>query len=653
MSSGVDHEIGRVEEQLGALRRSIPVNNVLMRDLRARFQTEPRKQQKLGSFVAVAAFLVIAICASSYWGLSSNSVLAAGLEIIEQFSFIDIVSGQYGAPAVFGEQLFLPVYDKGIYRYDTTSVVAGEGLTRIVDDGNVNEVTVNHAGSKLAYMTSNGIYLVDLDTGEIRPIIEGNGFTVFYEEPIWAPDDRALVVTRKEIEWQVHGHTLKSSEIYQVNANTGEQQKLADGSCPSLTPDGSILVFERDGNILLKALRDQSIWPWKGLRKGEEQQLGAGRFPRVSPDGALLSFIKTTVRTREPKQQVFVHEELMDVYVASFKDFTDQKQITANFPLGSTDEARWVENASAGSILHVTGDYSYYSPIWGSDSQSLYVPKTYQNAPGMRLMRVSLAKSGLDKESTVTRWLSAAVNRDSDAARRLMANPSDCYTMSNPHPVGYAVLGSGIEGGLDYVDALQYVAYTGQPWYQVRQLRFLLVQTGKGYLIDQVQETVDWQVFLRDGALCLQHAGETQQLLSLQAAGLQQDQVGAVSLNPSTGEVFLSVREREGMSIRLVQSGKTSHLFSLSGQDVNVTCISSAGGFVVINFDRMAPQGNAQVQQSRAMLFSLEDRMPVQTLGRASMGHWANDELVLYTERDGQMVRWQYDPKTAQSSLWP
>ncbi len=650
MSDRVNKDHSQVEEHLNALKLGMPMNGELKRELRSRFQSEPKSaKRKIWPMVAVAAMLALVIGSTSLGGLDNQSVLAAELQIVEQFSFIDLITGQYGPPAVHGEQLYLPVYDKGIYRFDTTSVVAGEGLTPVLDHRNANQVAVNHAGDKLAYMTSKGVYILDLNTGETRPAIEGDDFTIYYEDPVWSPDDQSLLVTRREIEWQVHGHKLMSLEIQQIDLATGKARKLAEGSSPSITSDGGLIVFERDGNVIVKALRSQSFWPWDGLRKGAEQTLYRGRFPRVSPDGTLIAFVGTKGEMRLFDNDIQVRENVMDVYVVNLKDPSDQKQITANYPFSFTDEREWAKNAAQGSVLNVNGYYSYYNPVWGSDSQSLYVLKSDHSGAGMRLMRISLAKEGLDQQALVAKWLSASVNRDTDAARGLMLHPQDFSATSNPHPVGYTLVGSGQENGLDYVDALQYVAYTAQPWYQVRELRFFLAQAGSGYLIDEVRQTADWQLYLQNGALYLEHTNELQRLLSLSKANLQEQELGAISLSPSTGTVYVSLRGERGMTIHQLQNGELSYLFAVGGEDAVISSLSEANGFLAINYTYSTELG----RQSRGMLFSLADRMPVQIMGRADLAYWADDELVLYTERDGQVVRWQYHPQSALFKLWP
>jgi dipeptidyl aminopeptidase/acylaminoacyl peptidase len=651
MSDGLNKEYRALEQQLETMRRKLPVNRSLEKSLRTQLRAAPRAKRSSPwmALIAVAAMIALLIGSTDLLQLGPHAVLAAELQIVEQFPFIDLISGNYGIPAVDGDTLYLPVSERGIYRYDTTAVISGEGLTSILEQPGVSWVAINHAGDQLAYTLSTGVYLYHLVTGECTTLIEGDDATVYYETPIWSSDDQSLIMARREIEWLEHGHRLRELAVVEVSLADAGVEKLTDGGYPSLSPDGSLLAFEREGQLWMRALQSQSVWPFVGLKAGQERQLGEGRFPRISPDGSYLVYVGTAETSRQLEDGKHVVEQVSDVYVANLQNMLDRKQITANYADPLIDVNEWVAKAQPKETLNLTGHYDYYNPVWGSDAESLYLLKGEGEKSAMRLCRVSLAQAGLTASEVAAKWLDAVSNRDDDTARRLMSSPTEVLTTSNPHPIGYDLLGLGSENGRQYVDALQFVAYTAQPWYQVRSLRIYLQPAGKSFLVEQVEEISDVQLYERNGHLYREQKGTAEQLLATGEMLNAGETLGAVSYDAETGKAYLAIHQ--GQTCRIISyhpaTNQVAPVFTLSG--CLTTSLSVSGEFLAINF----AQRLDGEYQNRALLFSLSDQMPVQTMGRSSQAYWADEKLTNYTERDGQLVRWQYDPATAASSLWP
>lgn len=135
-----------------------------------------------------------------------------------------------------------------------------------------------------------------------------------------------------------------------------------------------------------------------------------------------------------------------------------------------------------------SGRYSYYNPVWSSDSASVFVLKNTnaESGGGMKLNRIDFSANKLAAGDTVRKFVQALVRRDDDFARSLMKNPPAILTVSNPHPVGYRVVQSGWEGSREFVDAEIYSAYTAQPDYYIAKARFYLTLAENGYIIERV-----------------------------------------------------------------------------------------------------------------------------------------------------------------------
>ncbi|HYK73627.1 MAG TPA: hypothetical protein VEV44_11015 [Pseudoneobacillus sp.] len=161
-------------------------------------------------------------------------------------------------------------------------------------------------------------------------------------------------------------------------------------------------------------------------------------------------------------------------------------------------------------VLTITGLYSYYNPVWSSDSKSVYVLKN-QNMEGakMRIMRIDLSEDALSEKEVVKAFNQATISRDLDFARSLLKNHQEFIIPSNPHPVSYSIVKSGTENGRKYVDVEENWAYTANPYYQIKNVRYFLSSSEHGYLIDEMKdlpggvevgEQKDGSISIRKGA---------------------------------------------------------------------------------------------------------------------------------------------------------
>lgn len=651
-----------VEKGLNSLRDRIPVNRELKGTLRGTFTAKasrPRGKKRWFYIAAVAAALAITIGGlNGLFGSPQQTALAAELLVTSQYSFIDLTSGQHGAPAVHDDKLYLPIYGQGIALFDSTAVRSGDGLTSILNEPNVSSIAISHSGHKLAYVLSKGIYIYDLESQQTATLVEGNDYDVYYEDPSWNPEDLTLLVTRRTVEWLEHGFEVKAEEIIEVSLNDGTETKITDGTYASMAPDKSYIIFTRDKSIYMRGLRSASLLPWQGLKAGQEKLLGPGMNPSISPDGRFIAYVKLEESTRKLSDKATVRETIGDVFVANVQEFADQRQITANYAFEFIDETEWAQGVQSNQeTLEIPGFYTYFNPVWSSDSNQLYILKNGQDQ-FTRLMRVDLQSpesgspiysggAGAVMTAVVNQYLEALVNRDVDTARSLYQGDNVPPFVSNPHPIGYAIKSSGAKDSREYVDALQFVAYEGEPYYQVVAVRFYMQRLTRGYVIAEVVQSTQLELYAKEGTVY----SDDQALFS--ASDVGEGTFGPLVYDQALNRVYFAWYTGQNVSVRSfdLETKRVSHVFTFNGEDINVTNLglNSYGpgeeGFLAINF--------MSDQEHRALLYSLQWNQPVQTLGRANRVFWAGSKLLCYTENSGGMVRWEYDPITGTSRIWP
>lgn len=650
-----------IDQQLHHMAKAVPVNVELKQKLYRSFNNGSVKTRpkRTWAYAAVAAVLCLALLlwplmdihydngvgSSLQWQdqhkgdkniIGAKRALAAELNVIEQISFVDIASSQSMAPAVWGNLLYIPVPEKGVFRLDTASFApADQKPAEVFECPNVTFVSVSHDGNKLAYATDKGIYIYELRTGNTAALLQ-NSQNVFYEEPCWSPDDKNLLVTKKTIEWKEHGFDEKAKEIYSIAIDDKSMSKIADGSHAVYAPDGSYIVLERSGKIILKDTGSGQ----------KEYVIDEGRYPAISPDGLHIAYIKTSSDKKELKPNAYVEEAIDDVYIADVEDFAGAKKITANYLVKAVNEQDWLaslKNLDEPQTLVYNGAYSYYNPVWGNDSQTLYVLKDSAQSGEMRLMRIKLSPDVLSPEATVEAWMEAVINRDDDYAKSLMSHPPDILTLSNPRPVGYTVDKAGQENGRIYVDAHQHLAYTADAYYQILDQRFYLKDTGHGYIIDEIKEIKNTQLYAREGTVYLEAGGSKSELFSIKAGRLS-----SLAYHPQTGQIALAVQHKDGIDINVYDIKKKTFadIASISGGDIVATgiCFSASGRYIALSY--------GDVNAGHILLYDMQNKQE-QIIDKAVGAFWAGDKLIFSIVYDSQQIRWQYDLTTGQRTLWP
>ncbi|NLV16211.1 MAG: hypothetical protein GXY50_03225 [Syntrophomonadaceae bacterium] len=506
---GKHPELDELGRQIEALREEIPVN----RGLKARLQNEfpPQKNSTRRRPVLAFGLVLASMAALLIWwsvadpgGDSAGTVLAADLKVTNQVSMIDIFSGSFGPPVIGNQNLYLPVADQGTFAMPLEADNMAD--FKKITGKEITFSALSHNGKTAAYVNSRGIYLYDLKTKKTQTLIEGNDSDLYYFEPSWCGDDQSLLITRRQIEFKDHGFEEKSLDIYSINRDGTTLRKLCSGSYASYIPDSQDIVFTRAGNIMIRTAA------------GEEMAVDQGRFPAPSPDGLYIAYVKMNGEEKELSAAATLRTDLSDVYICSVKDFSDKRKLTANYPFRHTDEEQWLEelNPDHGQqSLVFSGMYSFYNPVWGTDSGTLYVLKGgHDEKTSLRVTRINLSPQTLMAEDTIAHWLQASINRDDDFARSLMKNPSGFLTISNPHPVAYSIIGSGAEKGRTYVDAQITTAYNADGYYSLGKTRFYLVKDKEGYKIEGEMSLEDgFEVLGREDGVYIRDKGQAPELL--------------------------------------------------------------------------------------------------------------------------------------------
>lgn len=568
----------RIEYNLERLKKEIPVNYELKKSLRNKYiKSKKINWFKRIVFASAAAAAVACLALASYLVTPENVIQranAASLKIANHVSFVDIGGGSALGVSEYKGKVYIPVAGKGLFYYDK------KGFHK-VSSQEVNYARVSPDGKKIAVSAEGTISIINPDNGTTQELLKGGKGDIYYEEPSWSPDGKSIIYARKTMTIQEpHGLTEKS-EVYSIDLKNRQQKKICEGTHPSYVKGTGFVVFERDQKIIYRNLKDNT-----------EKVMDNGRFPSVSPDGGYVVYVKTEQTSKEVAPQAKVTTNADNVWIADASDFKTKKRVTSNYPNQFIDINRWVKSlkkSTVPQVLALNGRYSYYEPVWGSDSESIYVLKNLneEGNGGMRLVRVDFTLKKQSPEDTVKRFLQALVVRDDDYAKSIMKNPPAMLTVSNPHNVGYRIIGRGKEGEREYVDAEVDSEYTANPYFGLTVDRFYLSPAENGYIIDEVKELSSINVgdMQGSGEVYLTKGGKKQLLFndadipaSCSAKG--KHRLASMTYNQNTNTLVFAVQilqdKKQEASVKLVSYNLNTKEFKLIdhitmiGKDVNI-----------------------------------------------------------------------------------
>lgn len=126
------------------------------------------------------------------------------------------------------------------------------------------------------------IFVLDLDSGQARPVFQGGGIDA---RPAWSPDGQSILF---DMSWMTF--TDDFTQIYRIDIDSASPQLLIDGAgmTPAWSPDGRRVAFasDRNGSYDLYVMNADG----SGLRQLTHHP--ASDFaPQWSPDGRTLAFV--------------------------------------------------------------------------------------------------------------------------------------------------------------------------------------------------------------------------------------------------------------------------------------------------------------------------------------------------------------------------
>ena len=219
-----------------------------------------------------------------------------------------------------------------------------------------------------------GMFSVDVETHEVKTIIEGKGYVA---NPVFSPDGRHLAYTR--------GPGFISHDLFVMDMRTGSSKQLTHElrSIGGLawTPDGDSIVFSSNRQGLF------TLWRIDGAG-GEPQRMTVGGADAVSPSiartGGRLAYLNRRINInlwRYPLEGAGPPERLISsTRISTEPDYSPDgsRIVFASERSGSWEI--WTARADGSQALQLTnmpGQQSA-SPRWSPDSQTIVFDTRYE-----------------------------------------------------------------------------------------------------------------------------------------------------------------------------------------------------------------------------------------------------------------------------------
>ncbi|KUK08692.1 MAG: Periplasmic component of the Tol biopolymer transport system [Caldanaerobacter subterraneus] len=647
MFGGMKMNEKRIEENLNRLKELIPVNYQLKESLKKRFKRN--RWKKIGVAIIAAAAILLMVFSFGIKNLQDNlitKVNAEELKIINQISFISLGNINAGKIAEYNGTIYIPLYDKGIYKYDN------KGFKKIIDKTS-GEVGISLDGTKLVFTTrtsdgKNAIYIKDLKTGKETKIIESKDRDTYYSDPGFSPDGNKVIYTEQIIvPRETHGFEVKESNINAIDLKSLKVTKLADGSCGSFVKTEDAIVFERDNKIIYKNLKD-----------GSEKIIDEGKNPSVSPNGYYIAYEKYEPQ-KEKVEDMNVTVSMNNIWIADAASFTTKKQVTLNVPKRIPPEVlkEKIQNYVTSSL------YTYYWPVWSSDSKSIFVLKNLNEdirGNTMQLMKIELSREELTPEEVVKKFLQAIIVRDEDFARVLMKNPPTIMTVSSPHPVAYEILGSGTEDGKPYVDASLTYGYIMNGYCSVNKSRYYLSPDSNGYIIDSIKDLGTVEFIEKNGTFYkIENNVETKLFDSGEIPKeILPDNLNAhstaLTYSPKTNTIFFTMQTNDRSQSRIISYDISHRAFKLIDSLENTIIpdikVDSSGKYLaVLAYNDTSQQSNTYVYNLKTgEREDLRSRFEDTKIEEISPQFWQQDKLIFQISLKEGFLYYVYDPYKGQ-----
>jgi hypothetical protein len=490
----------KVVNLLYQLRDEIKVDETLKRNLRQSFEEKRRPLwRKIGLYSVAAAIILFSFLVVD---IKPKPVDANALKITNSLSFYNLGSGKITAMTDHNGTLYLSLDKKGVFIY------TANGLKKISEES-ADNLSIDANGENLLYSANGSVVSLDLKTNE-KKIVLNSTSAIHFDHPVWK-DNQTIFVTKDS--------GIKQ-EIIEWNLQTNNEKVVTNGKNPAYLEKTQLLVFERNGKILIKE------------KDGSEKIADAGNEPDVSKDGHYIAYVKE-------------NNGIDDVWIKDI-DLKTNRKVTTNL-----DSDR----------------YHYFSPVWSSTDRGLYVLKQRNESPA-QIMKIDLGEKELDAKQTVSRFLQAIIVRDDDYAKTMMKTPPEILTISNPHQTGYQIISTGKEkNGVVHVQAEATWSYTANPYYKISTYDFELMHGKNGYVISQVTEIKSKELMpaINTNAVQFIEGDKKETLFSLSdiPVKLLKDshiRLSSLALDPNESKILFTVQE--------VQDGSNQAAVNLISYDI-------------------------------------------------------------------------------------
>jgi hypothetical protein len=588
----------KVEGYLYELRNQLFVDQSLKEKLRKTYVKKRKKRIWRNSWLSglSAAVLLLAVFFSDY---QTSQVKASSLNVSNAISFFDIGSGEITSFTHHNGSLYVSIKNKGVYRYSNKGLIL---VTEEVPD----HFQFSPSGESLIFSKNSNVLILNLNTMKKQEISIGNA-KHSYTSPTWK-NEQQIYVTKQ---------TGTDSFIIEHDLRTKEEKVVTAGSQPTFIEKEHKLVFEHNGNIIIK-----------NVRNGKDQLVDKGKDPSVSKDGLYISYVKD-------------ENHFEDIWITEL-DVKTKKKVTFN---------------PVGRLYSNQGLYQYMTPIWNIEEHELFVLKRAEEHPP-KIMKISLSDKEITAEETVGQYLQALINRDDDYAKSIMEQPPEFLTYSNPHQIGYQILGSEEKSGTVSVKAEVYWTYTANPFYQVSTYEFILFKKNDRFIIKSVNELLNKQIIGTDrNEVQIIQGYEQQTLFSFEDIPNEyithkNTRISSVVENPIEKTIIFSLQEYETVGrnseVSLMTFDRDTETFSLlsrikanEGDDVVMEQMSldSTGQY-------LAADVFMETANPTLILFDLKKGSEINRYKKSHSHFWQGGQLLMTVREESQSLLYQFNPKS-------